>query len=174
MQREKKAEIIEELQTELSGCDIGILTNYRGLTNTEMTALRRKIQESDGAYTVVKNTLARFAADRVGRADLAELFDGPVAVAFGHGDATGLPKVLAEFVRTAGTTVSIKGGFLPDRILTAAEVSQLATLPSREVLVAQLLGGLQAPIAGLIRCLAAPMRGLAGVLQARIEQLEGE
>ncbi len=174
MQREKKTEIIEQLQAELSGCDIGVLTDYRGLSNAEITALRRKIQESDGAYRVVKNTMARFAAERAGRADLAALFDGPVAIAFGHGDVTGLPKVLAEFVRAAGTTVSIKGGFLPDRMLSAAEVNRLAALPSREVLLAQVLGGLQAPIAGLIRVLAAPLRGLAAVLQARIEQLEGE
>ncbi len=174
MQREKKTEIIEQLQAELSGCDIGVLTDYRGLSNSEITALRRRIQESGGAYTVVKNTMARFAAERSGRADLAATFDGPVAIAFGHGDATGLPKVLEEFVRTAGTSISIKGGFLPDRMLTAVEVSQLAALPSREVLLAQVLGGLQAPIAGLIRCLASPLSGLAGVLQARIEQLEGE
>ena len=174
MNREQKAEIIEQLQAELSGCDVGVLTDYRGLSNAEITALRRKVQESGGDYTVVKNTLARFAAERSGRADLAELFEGPVAIAFGHGDATGLPKVLADFVRTAGTSVSIKGGFLPDSMLTASEVNQLATLPSREILLAQVLAGLQSPIAGLIRCLAAPMQGFARVLQARIEQLEGE
>ena len=174
MQRERKAEIIEQLQAELSGCDVGVLTDYRGLSNTEITELRRKVQESGGAYTVVKNTLARFAAEKAGRADLAATFEGPVAIAFGHGDVTGLPRVLAEFVKAAGTTVSIRGGFLPDRMLTVAEVNQLAALPSREMLLAQLMGGLQAPIAGLIRCLAAPMQGLAGVLQARIKQLEGE
>ncbi len=174
MNREQKTKIIEQLQAELAGCDVGVLTDYRGLSNSEITALRRKIQESDGAYTVVKNTMARFAAERAGRADLAAAFEGPMAIAFGHGDVTGVPKVLAEFVRKAGTAVSVKGGFLPDRMLTTAEVNQLAALPPREVLLAQVLGGLQAPIAGLIRCLAAPMRGLAGVLQARIEQLEGE
>ncbi len=174
MQRERKAEIIEQLQAELSGCDVGVLTDYRGLSNTEITALRRKVQESGGAYTVVKNTLARFAAERAGRADLAATFEGPVAIAFGHGDVTGLPRALAEFAKAAGTAVRIRGGFLPDRMLTTAEVNQLAALPSRDVLLAQLMSGLQAPIAGLIRCLAAPMQGLAGVLQARIKQLEGE
>jgi len=174
VQKEQKTEIIERLQAELSGCDIGVLTDYRGLSNAEITALRRKIQESDGTYTVVKNTMARFAAERAGRADLAAIFEGPTAIAFGHGDVTGLPKVMVEFVKEAGTTASIKGGFLPNRMLTAAEINQLATLPSREVLIAQLLGGLQAPIAGLIGVLSAPLRGLAGVLQARIEQLEGE
>lgn len=174
MEREKKTEIIEQLQAELSGCDVGVLTDYRGLSNAEITALRRKIQESGGAYTVVKNTMARFAAERAGRADLAETFVGPMAIAFGHGDVTGVPKALVEFVKASGTAVSIKGGFLSDRMLTVVEVNQLAVLPPREVLLAQVLGGLQAPIAGLIRCLAAPLRGLAGVLQARIEQLEGE
>lgn len=174
MSREKKAQIVDALQEEISGCTIGVLTDYRGMSNAEITALRRRLQQSEGAYRVVKNTLARFAAQKADRADLAPLFEGPVAIAFGHGEATTVAKALADFIRTAGTTVSIKGGFLKERVLTAQEVNRLATLPSREVLLAQVFGAMRSPIYGLVSCLAGPLRGLMGVLQARITQLEGE
>lgn len=174
MSREKKAQIIDALQKEFASCSIGILTDYRGLSNTEITALRRKVQESGGAYRVVKNTLARFAAERSDRADLAVSFGGPVAIAFGYGEVTAMAKVLAAYIRDTGATVSITGGFLPDRILTVGEVNSLATLPSREVLLGQVIRGMQGPLYGLVSCLSGPFRGLLGVLQARIEQLEGE
>jgi len=172
--REKKSQIIEELKEEISGCSIGILTDYRGLTNAQITALRRRVQQSNGAYRVVKNTLARFAAQRADRPDLAEAFDGPVAIAFGHGELSEVSKALADYARTAGTTLGVRSGFLPDRMLTLQEVMSLADLPSREVLLARVMGGMKSPIYGLVYCLASPLRGLAGVLQARIQQLEGE
>lgn len=174
MSREKKTQIIERLQEDISGCSIGILTDYRGLSNAEITALRRRIQEADGAYKVVKNTLARFAAERADRPDLVGALEGPVAIAFGHGGITEVSRALASYIRTAGTTVTVKSGFLPDRLLTMAEVMSIADLPSREVLLARVIGGMQSPIYGLVNCLASPLRGLAGVLQARIQQLEGE
>lgn len=173
MSREKKAQIIEDLQSEFSKCNIAILTDYRGLSSAEITALRRKIQESDGAYKVVKNTLARFAAERVERPELATIFEGPVAIAFGYGEVTQMAKIVADYIRTSGTTASIKAGFLSERVLTADEVNSLARLPSREVLLGRVVGGMKSPIWRLVGVLASPMQGLAGVLQARIEQLEG-
>ena len=82
MSREKKAQIIDALQDTFSKCNIGILTDYRGLSTPEITILRRKLRESSVEYKVVKNTLARFAAERADRDDLANLFDGPIAIAF--------------------------------------------------------------------------------------------
>jgi large subunit ribosomal protein L10 len=171
--KEKKAQIIDDLQQEFSDCSIGILTDYRGLSMSQMTALRRKLQESGGAYRVVKNTLARFAAERSGRPELAGAFEGPVAVALGRGEVTETARVVADYIRTSDADLAIKAGFMADRILTAQEVNSIATLPSREVLLAKVIGGMQAPIWGLVNCLASPLRGLTGVLQARIEQLEG-
>jgi len=165
---------IEQLREDISSCSIGILTDYRGMSSAEITALRRRIQESKGAYQVVKNTLARFAAERADRPDLAGAFEGPVAVAFGYEDVTDITRALVGFIRTAGTTVSVKSGFLPGRVLTGQEVMAIADLPSREVLLARVLGGMKSPIYGLVNCLASPLRGLAVVLQARIQQLEGE
>ena len=174
MSREKKAQIIDSLQETISRCSIGILTDYRGLTTSEMTTLRRSLQESGSEYRVVKNTLARFAAERAGRGDLLSSFEGPIAIAFGYGDITAPAKVLAGYISESKENLSIKGGFLGDRLLTSEEVITLSTLPPREVLLAMVLGGMKSPISALLSCLTAPIRGITGVLQARIKQLEGE
>ena len=174
MSREKKAEIIERLREDISNCEIGILTDYRGLSTLEITTLRRRLQEAGNQYRVVKNTLARFAAERAGREDLISSFEGPVAIAFGYGSLTEPAKVLADYIRTSGASVSIKGGFLPGRLLTLEDVVTLSTLPPREVLLAKVVGGMKSPLWALASCLTSPLRGFVGVLQARIKQLEGE
>ena len=170
----KKTQIIESLQDAFSKCSISILTDYRGLATPEMTTLRRRLQESGSEYRVVKNTLARFAAERAGRDDLVSSFDGPVAIAFGYGDITAPAKVLADFIRDVRENISIKGGLLGDRLLTAADVMTLSALPSREILLARVLGQMKSPVSALLGCLTTPLRGFIGVLQARITQLEGE
>jgi len=136
--------------------------------------LRRKLRESGIEYKVVKNTLARFAAERADKDAIVNLFEGPVAIAFGYGDITESARTLADYIRTSKTSLVIKGGFLGDRPLTSEEVMTLSTLPPREVLLAKVLGGMQAPIATLVSYLTTPIRGIVGVLQARIQQLEGE
>ncbi len=174
MSREKKAKIIDSLEETFSKCSVGILTDYRGLSVHEMTVLRRKLEEAGIEYRVVKNTLARFAAERLGRADLAATFEGPVALAVGYGEIVEPAKVLADYITTSKSILTIKAGFLGDRLLTSEEVSVLSKLPSQEVLVAKLLGAMLSPVAALVNCLNAPIAGLARVLQARIQQLEGE
>ena len=172
--KEKKAEIIDQLQDAFAKCSVAILTDYRGLSAAEITALRRKLGDSGIGYRVVKNTLARFAAERVAKNELVSFFEGPVALAFGYDDIAEPAKMLYEYIRDSKASLSIKGGFIGDRVLTAADVMTLSSLPSKEILVAMVLGGMQAPISGLVNCLIAPMRGIMGVLQARIQQLEGE
>ena len=174
MSRQKKAQTIDRLKEVFSQCSVGILTDYRGLSTPEATILRRRLRESGIEYKVVKNTLARFAAERAGKDDLVGSFDGPVAIAFGYGDITEPAKILADYIRTSKVSLSIKGGFLSDRLLTEEEVMALSVLPSREVLLVKILGGMQSPILALLGCLTTPIRGIMGVLQARIQQLEGE
>ncbi len=174
MSREKKAQIIDRLQDAFSKCSIGILTDYRGLSTPEITVLRRKLRESSVEYKVVKNTLARFAGERAGKGDLVSFFEGPIAIAFGYGDITEPAKALADYIRTSKASLSIKGGFLGGRLLTSEDVATLSTLPSREILLAKVLGGMQGPIVTLVGCLTTPMKGIIRVLQARIKQLEGE
>lgn len=172
MSREKKAQIIDSLQEIFSKCSIGILTDYRGLSALEITSLRRRLNESGIEYKVVKNTLARFAAQRADKNELAHSFEGPTAIAFGYDNTVEPAKTLADYIRTSKIDLSIKGGFLGNRLLTSEEVMALSTLPSKEILLAKVLGRMQSPIIALLACLTAPMRGIIGVLQARIQQLE--
>lgn len=172
MPTEKKAQIVEEIKEIFSKSNIAIFTQYQGLPTAEINLLRRKLQASDSEYQVVKNTLFRLAAKRLDKEDVIGDVSGPTGVVFGFGDISAPAKVLTDYIRDSKSNMTIKGGFMGDRALTADEVKTLATLPSREVLVAVVLGRMKSPIAGLLGSLTAPMRGIAGVLQARIKQLE--
>lgn len=174
MSREKKAQIINSLQDAFSKSSISILTDFRGLTTAELTAVRRRLQQSGSEYKVVKNTLARLAVASMGKDNLVGALEGPIAVAFGYGDITVPVKVLTGYIAETKSKLNIKGGFLGDRLLTSEEVKYLSTLPSREILIAKILGQMESPISTLIGCLNNPIRGIMGVLQARIKQLEGE
>ena len=174
MPREKKVLIVDKLQETFARCSIGILTNYRGLAAPEINDLRNRLRVSGIEYKVVKNTLARFAAERADKNDLATLFEGPVAIVFGYGDIAEPARILTDYIRTAKAELSIKGGFLGDRLLTSENVETLATLPSEEVLLGRVLAGMQSPIVTLVGALISPLRGVMSVLQARIKQLEGE
>ncbi len=174
MPTKKKIELVENLQEVFSKCNIGILTDYRGLTTAELTDLRRKLRESGVEYRVVKNSLAQFAARQAGMNELAGSFEGPVAIAVGYGEPPVAAKVLDDYIRTTKSILNIKCGFLTDRLLTSQDISALAKLPSREVLISQVMAGIQSPITGLVNVLAGPIRGMMGVLQARIQQLEGQ
>jgi len=172
--REDKAKVIDQLEEGIANCNIGILTDYRGLSNHELTELRRKLGDVGIKYRVVKNTLARFAAERLGRSDLAEVFNGPVGLALGFDTVVEPPKILLDYIKTSKSIMTIKGGFLDDTLLTAEDITALSKMPSREVLIAKLMGTIQGPIVSLVNCLNAPIAGLARVLQARVNQLEGE
>lgn len=169
--REKKAKIIEQIENSLSRASICILADYRGLTASDMNDLRRRLREAGIELRVVKNTLARLAAERASKSELTKLLEGPLAIAFGFGEVTVPAKVLAEYSQ-AQKTLQIKGGLLGDRLLSVRDVAELVALPSREVLVARVIGGIQAPIVSLVIYLNSPVRGLMAVLQARIKQME--
>lgn len=173
MSKEKKAETIDKLEEAFARCSVAIFTDYRGLSATEATALRNKLRRLGIEYRVVKNTLARFAVEKAGREDLAHFFEGPVAIAFGYGDIIEPARALAEYTDATKGTLSLKGGFFGDSLLSAEDVEALSKLPSREVLVAKVVGGLQSPLATLINYLTTPLRGVMFGLQARIQQLEG-
>ena len=173
MRREQKMQIVDELKEAISRCSLGVLTDYRGLSASEITVLRRKLRQLGIEYRVVKNALARFAAKKADKDFLSGNFEGPVAIAFGYGDVIKPAKALLDYINSSDTAMSIKSGFLGDRLLTSEEVKTLARIPSREVLLAQLISGMQAPIVALLNCLNSPLRGTIAVLQNRIKQLEG-
>jgi large subunit ribosomal protein L10 len=173
MSKEKKIQIVSELKEVVANCKVAVLTDYRGLSASEMTGLRRKLRESGVEYRVVKNTLARLAVDGAGKGFLTNSFDGPVAIAFGYGDITGPPKALLGYIQSSKSILSVKGGFLGDRLLSADDVTTLSKLPQREVLLSQILAGMQSPTVSLLELLSRPLRSFGGILQARIKQLEG-
>jgi large subunit ribosomal protein L10 len=152
--RSEKVAVVDEVRQHFSDSDAAILTEYRGLKVKEMAELRRSLSPAGGQYKVYKNTLVRFAARDAGLEGLDALLEGPTAVAFIKGDAAAAAKALRDFSRTQPLLV-IKGGVLGDKILSVAETTALADLPSRDVLLARLAGAL-----------AAPMQQMAGLLQA--------
>ena len=172
MPTEKKVQQVESLRDVLSKCSVGILTDYRGLTTAELTDLRRKLRDAGLEYRVVKNSLAQFAAREAGMNELAAAFEGPVAIAVGYDEAQAAAKVLDDYIRATKSILNIKGGFLEDRMLSPRELETLAKLPAREVLISQVMAGMQSPVTGLVNVLAGPIRGFMGALQARIQQLE--
>jgi len=174
MPTEKKSKTIENLEGVFSKATIGVVTDYRGITANEMTKLRRQLRGAGIELHVVKNTLARIAARQAGREEATPLLEGPVAVVIGYKDEAGVAKAVADYITANKSTMSIKGGFLPGRKLTAKDVAAVSALPPRQVLLSMLLGEVQKPIALLVSYLNAPLAGLAGVLQGRIQQLEGK
>jgi large subunit ribosomal protein L10 len=173
MVRQSKIDAVDRLEEVLSQSAIAVATDYRGLSAAEITGLRRRLREAGVEFRVVKNTLTRLAAEKAGREGFKSLLDGPTAIAFSHNDAVAPAKVLSEYLRSSRIALSIKGAMLEERILDAAQVQALAALPSREVLLATLLGTMQSPLAALSGVLAAQLRKILNVIQARIQQLEG-
>jgi large subunit ribosomal protein L10 len=173
MPTEKKVKIVASLQETFSRCRAGVFTDYRGLTTAELNELRGKFREAGIEYKVVKNSLAQRAVKNAGRAGLAGAFTGPLAIAFDFSDSPVVAKVLADYIRATKSNLGIKGGFLGDRLLTTKEVETLSRLPSKAILISQVMAGMKSPIYGLVNVLAGPIRGIMGVLQARIKQLEG-
>ena len=173
MRGQKKEEAVKAVEEWLSNCKVAVVTDYRGMTVSEMGRLRRQLKESGVEYHVVKNSMARIAAERAGKEELKNLLTGPSAIAFGYGDVSDPARILNEYIRTAKVPLSIKGGLLHERLLSVGQIASLSTLPPREALVSQLLSQMQAPIASLLAVLNANLMGIVRVLQQRKQQLEG-
>jgi large subunit ribosomal protein L10 len=173
MAREKKTKVINSLEDVFSRASIGILTDYRGINAPEVTNLRRKLRGAGVEYHVVKNTLARIAVKKAGLEEAASLFNGPVAVVIGYEDISEAAKMISDYIQSTKSNMKIVGGFMPGKVLTNADVATISILPPRNVLLSNLLGEIQKPIAMLVHYLNAPVSGFVGVLQARIQQLEG-
>ena len=174
MPTSKKEEEVKLIAERLSRCTSAIATDYRGLTTTEMNRLRSRLRDKGVEYRVVKNTLARLAAEQSGKQSLHPFLQGPTALAFGYQDVAEPAKALVSYMRSERSELSIKGGLMDGDSMSAEQVHTLATLPSKEQLVANYLAALQAPVYALHYVLSAQLRGLATVLDARISQLQKE
>ena len=173
MPTEAKRESVAELRQQLSEHRTLIVSEYRGLTVKEIAEIRRSLRKQDVRYQVVKNRLLKIAAqDTIGEA-LSPLLTGPTAIAFGD-DASATAKAVIDATRPY-KVVTITGGVLGDRAIDANGVRSLAALPSREVLLARLAGGMQSPVATLAGLLAANIRNLGSVLaQVRDQKTAAE
>jgi large subunit ribosomal protein L10 len=169
--KEKKQELVESYTEELSRSQAVILTDYRGLLVTELNQLRNKMREAGSGYHVVKNRLVKLALREAGLPVPEELLQGPTAIGFCYKDVIAPAKVLTEYAKES-KALTIKGGILGDKVIDMQAISSLANLPPRDVLLAQLLSGMQSPIAGFVNVLGGILRGLVTVLKARADQLE--
>jgi large subunit ribosomal protein L10 len=170
--RAEKVAVVTEVRERLTQADAALLTEYRGLDVKAMAELRRALRAAGGEYKIYKNTLVRLGARDAGIDVLDSLLTGPTAIAFVDGDAAAVAKALRDYAKTTPNLV-VKGGLLGQRLLTPGDVAALADLPSRESVLAQLAGALQAPIAQFAGLLAALPRNFAYGLKALIDQQGG-
>ena len=167
--RPQKVAVVEEVRDKLRGADAAVLTEYRGSSVTALAELRGTLRPASTEYKVFKNTLARRAAEAAGLPELLPLLEGPVAIAFVHGDAVVAAKALRDFGRTNPSLV-IKGGLLGPRVLSPAEMQSLADIEPREVLLARLAGGFQAPLTRAAGLFQAFTRNFVYGVRAYIDQ----
>jgi large subunit ribosomal protein L10 len=166
---EKRA-VVERLTTRIRESETMIVTDYRGLSVTQMAEVRAQLREAGATFQIAKNTLARLAAAQAEKPDLVEFLEGPTAIAFVADDAPAAAKKLGEIARqTRILTVRMEG-----RRLSAEEVRQLGELPTRDVLRSQVVGAVAGPIQGAYNVLAAPLREFLVVLDQYIQKRQAE
>ena len=169
MNRDQKAAVVDEIAEQIQGAQAIFAVDYRGLTVSQAAELRGKLRDADARFRIVKNSLSERAADKAGAEALKPLLEGPTALALVRGDAALAAKALNESAR-AFNLLEFKGGVLNGEALSADDVRSIARLPSRDVLNAQLVGTIAAPISGLVRTLNALIAGVAIQLQAIADQ----
>lgn len=166
-----KSQNVEEIKEKISKAQSVVLVDYRGLTVEQLTELRSNYRKAGVEYKVYKNTMMRFAFKDAGLEDFNEFLKGPSAIAFGYDDPVQAAKITAEFAKT-NAKLEIKAGIVDGKVIDLEGVKNLANLPPREVLIAQVLGGFNAPIQGFANVLQGTIRSLAIVLNAISEKQE--
>lgn len=169
MNRDEKKAAIDELHEKFSRAKTAVITGYTGINVEQITALRSKLRQSNVEYRVVKNTLARKAAEGTGLEPLKDHFVGPVGIALGFDDVVAPAKVLAEFSKTQAK-LELKVGVLDGKLLKQADIKALASLPSLNSLRGKIVGLLQAPASRIVGVLAAPGGQVARVIKAKADK----
>jgi large subunit ribosomal protein L10 len=169
MLRHEKDAVIAEVQQLFADTENLFVSDYRGLTVAELAELRGKLRESGAQFKIVKNTLGGIAADKSGREPVKELLAGPTGVTFCGDDLVGAAKALADFAKTH-PQLEVRGGLLDASLIGAADVKALASLPPRDVLIAQLVGTMAAPMTGLVTVLQGTISGFVRALDQVAQQ----
>ena len=165
----EKQAIVAELTEKIKGAASGVLVDYKGITVAEDTALRAECRKNELDYAVVKNTLARFAINNVGLEEMDSVLNGTTSLALSHGDPIAPMRVIAKFAKQFnGAKFTIKSGFMDGKVLSLDEINALAELPSKEVLQAQVLGTMLAPITSLAIVLKAICEKQGGGLEEAV------
>lgn len=165
MNKQNKSLAVTELKDSFSRAQAVIFSDYKGVTSEEMNALRRSMRGKDAKVVVVKNNLVRVALKGSAKEKSVEKMSGPTLATFAFGDPVEVAKGITEFAKKV-EAFSVKDGFLGDQAVGEAEIKHLATLPSKEVLVSQLLSVLQGPMRNFLGVLNAAQRDFTRVLQA--------
>jgi len=173
MNRDEKAAVVDRIAGELESSQAVFAVDYRGITVSQVADLRAKLRAADATFAVVKNSLTERAADKAGAEALKALLEGPTALTFVRGDAAAAAKALSDAQRVT-EVLAFKGGLMDGQAVSADDIRAIARLPSREVLYAQLVGTVAAPLNGLARTLNALISGVAVALgQIRDQGLVG-
>ena len=167
--RAEKVAVVNEVKGRLEAADGAVLTEYRGLTVSELAELRRELAAAGGDYKIYKNTLVRLAVADGPQAPIHDLLTGPTAIAFVQGDVSAVAKALRDFSKNNPNLV-VKGGMVGTGVLSASDIEVLADLPPRDTLLAQFAGALAAPLQQLAGLVQALPRNLAYGLSALIDQ----
>ncbi|MFL5819656.1 MAG: 50S ribosomal protein L10 [Solirubrobacteraceae bacterium] len=160
MNREQKTATVEAIAQQIQTADAVFAVDYRGISVPQAAALRLRLREADATLRIVKNSLTERAADRAGAQSLRGLLEGPTALTFVRGDAALAAKALAEFSR-AEVAIQFKGGLMGGEELSVEQITSIARLPGRDMLYAQMVGTVAAPLTGLVRGLNGLLSGLA-------------
>lgn len=166
----QKAQTIEDMKSMLQASSAAILTDYRGLSVSDLTKLRKKLREVDCEFHIVKNTLFKRAIDTIVADKQLEAFlEGPTAIGFAKKDAVALARTLLDFTKDH-KQMSVKAGLIDGKVFSDVQVTALSKLPSREVLIAQMLGSLNSPISGLVGTLQGILSNFVFTLSAIADQ----
>ena len=170
---DRKKQIVEEIKEKIESSQGAVLVDYRGLNVAQVTELREKYREAGVDYKVYKNTMMRFAFEDLGLEEFNEHLVGPNAIAFGFDDPVQAAKITHEFAKE-NEDLEIKAGLVSGKMIDVEAVKSLASLPSKEVLIAKTLAGFNAPITGFVNVLQGNMRNLVYALEAIREKKESE
>jgi large subunit ribosomal protein L10 len=173
MPTQKKIDTVEELKQRISRATITISTDYRGLRVPEMEQMRRRLRQASVEVRVIKNNLLRLAADQAGMPELMQVVEGPTALVLGYEDPVEAAKAVTEYARSAPPTFAIRGAFMEGQVVSPDDLRDLVGLPPKPIMLAQLAGQIQSPLAVLTGLLDSPLRELASLLQSALSEFPG-
>lgn len=173
MPTQRKVDQVADLTDKLSRAQLALVADYRGLTVAEITDLRKRLRQSGAELIVAKNTLVTIAAKETNRSGLDDLLTGPTAIAFAYDDLPAAAKAINDFNR-GPKQLNVRGGMLGDSVLQGNVLDQVSKMPTRQDVLAQIVGGVSSPVSGVVGVLNAAITNVLYALQGRIDQLQPE